>query len=140
MTEKSHPATARRKRSLEIPGVAHGNTPIPAGARVGPVIWSSGISGKDPATGLLPASAEEQVRHAFQNMRALVEAGAGALQDIVRVTVFLKDGSLRPLVNGPWTELFPDPEDRPARHAVLAELQGGMLIQLEVVAVVQDPA
>jgi 2-iminobutanoate/2-iminopropanoate deaminase len=138
MAEKINAALTRRKRSLEIPGVTHGNTPIPAGARVGPVIWSSGISGKDPRSGTLPASAEEQVRHAFQNLRTLVEAGGGALQDIVRITVFLKDGSLRPLVNGPWTELFPDPEDRPARHAVLADLQGDMLIQLEVVAVVQD--
>ena len=40
-------------RSLNVPGAGH-NAPIPLGARVGPLICSSGISGKDPATGQLP--------------------------------------------------------------------------------------
>ncbi|WP_413185038.1 RidA family protein [Paraburkholderia sacchari] len=124
------------KRSIEVPGVTHGQTPIPMGARKGNIIWSSGIAGKDPETGTLPPDAESQARFAFQHLRTLVERGGGTVEDIVRVTVFLNDGSLRPVVNGPWLELFPDPEDRPARHALIADLAGDMLIQLEVVAVV----
>jgi len=126
------------KRSIEVPGVNHGQTPIPMGARKGPLIWSSGIAGKDPATGRLPEDAESQARFAFQHLRTLVERGGGTVEDIVRVTVFLKDGSLRPVVNAPWIEMFPDPEDRPARHALIADLPGAMLVQLEVVAVVED--
>lgn len=127
----------RSKRSIEVPGVTHGDTPIPLGARVGNVIWSSGIAGKDPATNKLPAEPAEQVRLAFENMRALVINGGGTLHDIVRVTVFLKDASLRSLVNSPWVAMFPDPQDRPARHAQMVDLAGGMFIQLEVIAVVQ---
>ena len=126
------------KRSIEVPGVSHGQTPIPMGARVGNIIWSSGISGKDPETGLLPPDAEAQARFALKHLRTLVENGGGTIDDIVRVTVFLKDGSLRPVLNGPWLELFPDPADRPARHALIADLAGGMLIQLEVVAVLNN--
>lgn len=125
------------KRSIEVPGVTHGKTPIPMGARVGNMIFSSGISGKDPATDTLPASAAEQARHAFQNMHTLVTRGGGDLQDIARVTVFVKDNSLREHVNACWVEMFPDPEDRPARHTQVVDLPGGMLVQLEMVAVVQ---
>ncbi|MBB5402090.1 RidA family protein [Paraburkholderia youngii] len=126
------------KRSIEVPGVTHGQTPIPMGARKGNFIFSSGIAGKDPQTDTLPEDAQSQAKFAFQNMRTLVEAGGGTVNDIVRVTVFLKDGSLRPIVNPPWLEMFPDPEDRPARHAQIVDLPGGMQIQLEVIAVLGD--
>jgi predicted dehydrogenase len=46
--------TARRPRSIEVEGVSHGAAPIPMGARVGNMIFSSGIMGKDPATDKLP--------------------------------------------------------------------------------------
>ena len=46
----------RPKRSLHVPNVGH-KAPIPLGARVGNLICSSGIIGKDPANGALPADA-----------------------------------------------------------------------------------
>ena len=42
------------RRSIHVPNIGH-KAPIPLGARVGNVICSSGIAGKDPATGALPA-------------------------------------------------------------------------------------
>lgn len=125
------------KRSIEVPGVTHGDTPIPMGARVGNMIFSSGIHGKDPATNKLPAEAAEQAKFAFRNMQTLVTQGGGTLGDIARVTVFIKDNAMRPHVNASWLELFPDPEDRPARHTQVLDLPGTMLVQLEMVAVVQ---
>lgn len=125
------------KRSIEVPGVTHGDTPIPMGARVGNMIFSSGIAGKDPATNKLPTEGADQARFAFQNMKMLVTRGGGSLKDIARVTVFVKDNTQRAHVNASWLELFPDPEDRPARHTQVVDLPGGMLIQLEMVAVVQ---
>lgn len=125
------------KRSLEVPGVTHGDTPIPMGARVGNMIFSSGIHGKDPATNKLPEAAADQARFAFQNMRTLVTQGGGSLKDIGRVTVFIKDNTLRSHVNACWLEFFPDPEDRPARHTQVIDLPGTMLVQLEMIAVVQ---
>jgi 2-iminobutanoate/2-iminopropanoate deaminase len=69
------------KRSLDVPGAGH-NAPIPLGARVGPLICSSGISGKDPATGQLPTDATAQVRLAFANMDALLAAGGATLAHV----------------------------------------------------------
>jgi 2-iminobutanoate/2-iminopropanoate deaminase len=129
----------RRARSLEVPGVTHGNAPIPMGARVGNMIFSSGIMGKDPATDSLPADAAAQARFAFQHLAALLAAGGATLDDLARMTVFIKDESARAAVNEEWVKCFPDPHDRPARHTLIHDLRGGMLLQLEAVAVVSAP-
>lgn len=128
--------STQHKRSLEVPGVTHGNAPIPMGARVGNILYSSGIMGKDPATDQLPAELDAQVRFAFQNVNTLLAAGGATLANVVRMTVFIADDSARKPVNEAWLQAFPDPHDRPARHTMKLDLPGGMLVQLEVVAVI----
>ena len=128
--------TARRPRSIEVPGVSHGKTPIPMGARVGNMIFSSGIAGKDPATNTLPPDAGSQARFAFQNLRTRVENGGGTMEGIGHVTVFVKEAAVRDAVNVEWLKCFPDANDRPARHTLVHELGGGLLLQLEAIAVV----
>jgi len=123
------------KRSVNVPGVGH-NAPIPLGARVGPLICSSGISGKDPANGQLPADPQTQVRLAFSNMDALLASAGATLAHVVKLHITLQDGAMRDAINEAWVSRFPDPEDRPARHIVMHELQHGMVLQLEVTALV----
>lgn len=106
------------------------------GARIGNMIFSSGIMGKDPSTGVLPADAAQQAKFAFQNMRSLLESGGASLDHLARMTVFIKDESARAPVNEEWVRCFPDPHDRPARHTLTYDLPGGMLLQLEIIAVV----
>jgi 2-iminobutanoate/2-iminopropanoate deaminase len=127
----------RKLRSLEVPGVTHGAAPIPMGSRVGNTIYSSGILGKDPATDQLPEDAESQALFAFKNMGTLLEVGGATLNDVVRMTVYLKDDSLRDVLNKECLAAFPDPHDRPARHVHIHPLRGAMLIQIEIVAVVE---
>lgn len=124
----------RPKRSLHVPHVGH-KAPIPLGARVGHLICSSGIAGKDPASGALPVDAPTQAAHAFTNLRALLAAGGASLDDVVRLTVTVKDDSVRDAINAEWLAAFPDPDDRPARHIGVHDLQHGMWLQLEVLAV-----
>lgn len=123
-------------RSLEVPGITHGSAPIPMGARVGNMIFSSGIMGKDPVNNELPQDVGLQAKFAFENMIALLKAGGATLDNLARMTVFIKDESARPAVNEQWLKHFPDPHDRPARHTLVYDLPGGMLLQLEVVAVI----
>jgi 2-iminobutanoate/2-iminopropanoate deaminase len=127
-----------RRRSIEVTGVSHGAAPIPMGARVGNTLYSSGIPGIDPSTGKLGADAASQARFAFEHMRSLLAGGGASLQDVVRMTVYLKDNAAREHINAEWLKCFPDPHDRPARHTLMYDLQGGMLLQLEVVAIVND--
>jgi 2-iminobutanoate/2-iminopropanoate deaminase len=128
----------RRPRSLSIPGVTHGGAPIPMGARVGNIIYSSGIAGNDPATDKIPAEPQAQARFMFQNVGTLLAQGGASFADVVRMTVYLKEESLREHVNREWVAAFPDPKDRPARHTQIHPLRGTALMQVEIVAVVQD--
>src|SRR4051812_13671337 len=114
-----------RPRSIEIQGVSHGGAPIPMGARVGNTLYSSGIPGIDAATGQLGTDAASQAKFAFHNVRALLRNGGATLRDVVRMTVYLKDGSAREHVNTQWLECFPDPHDRPARHTLMYDLRHG---------------
>ncbi len=125
----------RRKRSLHVPHVGH-KAPIPLGARVGNLICSSGIAGKDPANGALPADGAAQCANAFTNLGALLAAGGATLDDVVRLSVTLADDACRDAVNAQWLACFPDADDRPARHITVQPLQHGMQVQLEVIAVV----
>ncbi|UIF89871.1 RidA family protein [Cupriavidus sp. UYPR2.512] len=124
----------RPLRSIDVPGLAH-NAPIPTGARVGNVICTSAISGKDAATGELPTGADAQAAHAFRNLASVLAAGGGSVADVVKLTIYVKDNSVREAINTEWLQCFPNPEDRPARHIVVHELQHGMLLQLECLAV-----
>ena len=106
------------------------------GARVSNMIFSSGIAGKDPATDQLPTDVAAQAKFAFQNMVALLAAGGATPNQVAKMTVFIKDESARAPINEEWLKLYPDPHDRPARHTLTYDLRGGMLLQLEVVAVI----
>ena len=127
---------AGKGRSIHVDGVKHG-APIPMGARVGNMIFSSGIMGTDPSTGKVPEDLESQCVFAFANMKTVVENAGGTIKNIGTIKVYMKDRSQREAVNRPWLEMFPDEDDRPARHAIEYDaFPPGVLIQLEIVAVV----
>lgn len=132
----TQPAT-RRKRSIEVEGVSHGSAPIPMGARVGNTIYSSGIVGKDPSQDALPADAATQARFMFAHLRTLLANGGATLDDVVHVKAYVADNAHRAALNAEWVAAFPDPHDRPARHTLLQPLPHGMLMQIEIVAIVQ---
>ena len=128
---------AEKGRSIHVDGVKHG-APIPMGARVGNMIFSSGIMGADPATGTVPEDLESQCVFAFANMKTMVENAGGTIKNIGTIKVYMKDRSQREAVNRPWLERFPDEDDRPARHAIEYDaFPPGVLVQLEIVAVVE---
>ena len=127
---------AGKGRSIHVEGVKHG-APIPMGARVGNMIFSSGIIGMDPATGKVPEDLESQCVYAFANMKTMVENAGGTIKNIGTIKVYMKDRSQREAVNRPWLAMFPDEEDRPARHAIEYDaFPPGVLVQLEIIAVV----
>jgi len=126
---------AGKRRSIHVEGVQHG-APIPMGALVGNVLFSSGIMGTDPATGMVPEDLESQCELAFANMKTLVENAGGTVEDIGSIKVWMKDRGQRKAVNRPWLKMFPDENNRPARHAVEYDpFPPGVPVQLEIMAV-----
>lgn len=126
-----------RQKSIEIKGLEH-NAPIPLACRVGPILATSGVGGKDPATGKLPADAEGQAFHCFDNLKKILAEGSCDLGDVVKITCFVTDDAHRNAINKYWNECYPDAHQRPARHTLVAPLRGGMLIQLEALAVAKE--
>lgn len=127
------------RESIDVEGISHGSVPIPAASRVGPFLFSGGVAG----TGADERETVEeelvvQVKRMFANMAALVEAGGGTVDDIVKVTIFARDRAYRAPINDEWVAMFPDANSRPARHTLVYDLPDRMLVQLEFVAVLQE--
>ena len=123
------------RQSIYVEGFSHKN-PIPAACRVGGIVCSGSIQGSDPATGRYGVTLEEQSRLMFAQVRRIVEAAGGSVQDIVKLTVWMRDRNQRAALNGPWLEMFPDPQSRPARHTMNADLDGGKLVECDFIALI----
>jgi 2-iminobutanoate/2-iminopropanoate deaminase len=127
-----------KRRSIEVAGVKHAN-PIPSASRRGPFVVSGAISGADPQTGKVPADFDEQCRMMFENVRRVVTAAGGSPDDIVKMTVWISDRSLRETMNRHWVAMFPDPASRPARHTQTShDLNAPMQIQCDTLAVLDQ--
>lgn len=127
-----------QRRSVNVAGASHVN-PIPSASRRGPFVVSGAISGTDPETGKVPADLDSQCRLMFENVRRIIEAAGGSPDDIVKMTVWISDRALRPVLNKYWVEIFPDPQSRPARHTVTAsDLTPPMQIQCDLMAVLDE--
>jgi len=124
-----------RQKSIHVEGLAH-NAPIPVGCRVGPIFASSGVGGRDAATGEMPTDTETQARNAFVNLDRILAAAGFDWGDVVKVTVFVTEEGFRDVVNRYWVERYPDPDRRPARHTlVMPHLRRGQKVQLDALAV-----
>jgi 2-iminobutanoate/2-iminopropanoate deaminase len=123
------------RRSIHIDGFSHVN-PIPAASRIGPLLMSGVITGRDPATGQLPKSLQEQCAFMFGHVRAVVEAAGGSTDNIIKLTIWLANPGDRETLNTEWVRMFPDAESRPARHTgPLTGASADTLVQCDVTAV-----
>mgnify|MGYP003394945116 FL=1 len=123
-----------KRKVIEIPGLVH-QAPIPMGAKIGNVVYSSAISGIEPQTKSPPQDPDKQAEALFRNIRTFMKQAGGTPEDIIRMTVYLKEESFREAINKEWLKMFPDEHSRPARHAIKIELRGEVLFQIELVAV-----
>src|SRR5262249_2084589 len=76
--------------SIHVPGMDH-NAPIPAGARVGNIVMSSPISGRELNTNRLPDDPDEQAAVMFDNIRAFLKAAGCGPENMLKLTLFFKD-------------------------------------------------
>ena len=76
------------------------------GARAGDFVFIAGMRGINPANNSLVQGEEARIRQAFMNMKLIAESEGANLADCVRLTVFVTDMSLRPLVNKVQEELW----------------------------------
>jgi len=127
-----------KRQSIDVPGARHVN-PIPSGCRRGPFVVTGAISGADPETGKVPTDLNAQCQAMFANVSRVIEAAGGTPDDIVKMTVWITDRSLRETLNRHWVAMFPDPHSRPARHTMTShDLVAPMQIQCDILAVLSE--
>jgi len=123
------------RRSIYVDEIAH-QSPIPNASRIGNIIVSGLIRGADPATGRLADTLEQQCAFMFRHMREAVEAGGATVEDIIKVTVWMKELTRKP-INDEWVKMFPDPASRPARQVMEVPMEPGVLIQCDFMAIIE---
>ncbi len=103
------------------------------GLRVGDFIFVSGQGPRDPVTGQMGVSIEEQTARTLENIKAILEAGGASLADVVKVSAHLSDLALFEAYNRVYASYFPDP--KPARTTVGSQLSG-ILVEIDAIAYV----
>jgi len=84
------------RSSIYVGEIAH-QSPIPSASRIGNIIVSGLIRGADPATSRLAATLKQQCAFMFLHMRQVVEAGGATVEDIIKVTVWMKELKRKPV-------------------------------------------
>jgi len=131
---------ALRRQTIHVPGRGRVHSPVPEGIRVGDFIFSSllGPVGPNREEG---ADAAEDAGLLFERIRGLVVAGGGTPDDIVNMAVYVFDDKDREAINQAWLKMFPDANDRPARHIVNVSPHGThWRFAARFTAVLDDPS
>lgn len=97
------------------------------------LVFLSGQIGLEPSTGeLVSENFEAQVRQAFANLEAVVQAAGGSLANIVKLTLFLTDLGKFAAANAIMAECIPQPF--PARSTVgVASLPKAAQFEVEAI-------
>ncbi|MGG4041020.1 RidA family protein [Bacillus smithii] len=123
-----------KREVLHVRGSHHQN-PIPTAVKIGNMVYTSAIIGSDPETGEMPESVEEEVANLFHYMREIMELAGGTTDDIAHLSVSVTNREYKKVVNVEWLKMFPDENNRPARHTTVQNLRDGLRVQIEMTAV-----
>jgi 2-iminobutanoate/2-iminopropanoate deaminase len=122
-----------KRETIQTSKAASHRNPIPQAVKIGNMLFTSAITGQDPGTQKIPEDPRAQVFQAFENLKAIVEAAGGTMENVGKVNVWLKDLKLRDVVNEAWIKHFPT--DRPARMTLQTGVLPGTSIELDALAV-----
>ena len=107
------------------------------GVRAGDLLFVSGQVPRDPRTGeTVGGDVVAQSKRALENLRLVVEAAGGTLDDVVSVVVYLADEGDWETFNGVYRDTFRPPY--PSRTVVGAGLRG-VLVEISAVARLRPP-
>ncbi len=107
--------------------------PYSQGVKAGGFVYVSGQLPLDAATGVLQTDPAKAAGQALQNIEAILAAAGLAMQDVVKVTIFLKDMADFTAVNEEYARHFSQPY--PARACVaVKDLPKGAVLEMEAIA------
>ncbi|MEO7795449.1 MAG: RidA family protein [Thermoanaerobaculia bacterium] len=108
--------------------------PYSQAVSVAGMLYTSGQTGLDPATGALASGGfEGQAEQVFANLGQVLESAGASFSDVVKATVYLTDMADFPVLNRIYARVFGD--HRPARSTVqAAALPKGGVVEIDLVA------
>ena len=106
--------------------------PYSHAVRLGDLLFISGQTGIDPATGARPGGFQAEARQAFTNLKTVLEAAGSSLDHVAKVTVFLTDADNFAPMNELFAEFFA--ARPPARATPIVSLPRGLQISVEAIA------
>lgn len=108
------------------------------GVKAGKFLFTSGQLPVVPETGeKVYGAIEQQTRRVLENIKAIVEAAGGTMQDIVKCTVYIKNMDDFEKVNQAYSEFFP--HDPPARCCVeVARIHFDFDIEIDAIAYIEN--
>ncbi|GAV55368.1 hypothetical protein ZYGR_0AS06920 [Zygosaccharomyces rouxii] len=80
------------------------------------LIFTSGCVGTDPKTGTLAEELGQQVCNALENLKNVLKASGSSIDNVLKVLLFVADGSFAAPVNKIYQEYFPS---APARSCIV---------------------
>jgi enamine deaminase RidA (YjgF/YER057c/UK114 family) len=122
------------RRAIHLAGIGHG-AGRPAGSRIGNIVVSASLVGRNPESGDFSSDPAEQIRELFETMVRFLEAANVTVDDVIRVNVTLSQPEYREFLNVEWAKYFNDEESLPTRKATIAALPGSIIAELELMAV-----
>jgi 2-iminobutanoate/2-iminopropanoate deaminase len=110
--------------------------PYSHGVITGGLLYCSGQTPLDPATGeLVGETAGAQARRCLENLEIVCAAAATALEQAVRMTIYMTDLSAFAEVNTVYAEFFTD--EPPARVTIgVAALPKGASVEIDAIVAV----
>ncbi|MCD6559410.1 MAG: RidA family protein [Palaeococcus sp.] len=114
------------------------NAPKPIGpysqaVKAGNFLFIAGQIPADKDGNLVKGDIKAQTRQVLENIKAILEAAGGSLENVVKVTVYLKDMNDFGAMNEVYSEYFGN--SKPARAAVeVARLPKDVGIEIEAIA------
>lgn len=107
------------------------------GVRTGNVVWVAGQVARDRDGNLVgKGDVEAQCVQVFENLKAMVEASGGTLDDVVQTTTYITDRPARAVVNAVRARYFREPHLPAATLLIISGLgDPEYLVEIEAVAV-----
>jgi 2-iminobutanoate/2-iminopropanoate deaminase len=125
-----------KKMIIDSKEIAPPIGPYSSAVMKGNFIFVSGTVGRDKDGKIVGTNdIRLQTRKTFQNIKALLEQVGATMDDIVKVTVFLKDSKDYEEMNKIRAEYFP--KEAPASSAVAIKdfVTPGLLVEIEAIAI-----
>jgi 2-iminobutanoate/2-iminopropanoate deaminase len=125
-----------QREVISLPGIPH-NAPLPTGARIGNIVRSSALSGRDPDTNDFSDDPDRQAAVLFENVRRFMEKAGGSPDNIIHLTLYVKELRYNEVLDKEWVAMFPDAENRPARETIIKTegMYGGRFFEAALMAV-----